>query len=93
MGSLLEAAPGYWIGVTGEEGEPPMVELGEHAIRMHPMFDRRCSGPRSAGGSCTPRRHARACLCIVHGGWDPQDAMVRVENMSTVMLKGWPDFM
>ena len=77
--------------MPSEKGGPPVVELGEHAIRMHPMFD-----PAVLGASLCGRLVYSTAACerlLIRGGWDPQDAMIRVANMSAVMLKGWPDFL
>ena len=75
--------------MPSKEGEEvPVVELGEHAIRMHPSFD-----PAVLGTSLCGRLVYDTAACeslLVWDGWDPQEAQERVADMSTVVLKGWP---
>ena len=91
MGSPLEVAPGYWSGMSSEHGAVPLVELGEHAIHMHPLFD-----PAVLGASLCGRLVYSTAACeslLVHDGWDPQEAEDHVANMSVRLSEGWPDFM
>ena len=73
--------PGCWGGMLSKEGEVPVVELGEHAIRMHPLFDQAVLGATPCGRLVYSTAACESLL--VRDGWCPQDAMIHVVNMST----------
>ena len=77
--------------MPSKEGAVPVVELGEHALRMYPMFD-----PAVLGASLCGRLVYSTAACqslLVHDGWPPEEAEDHVANMSIRLVPGWPDFM